>query len=65
MIRRSNGFDKFVAEYYLNKNKGLIDMDKAFVLANDLWDRATHKDKSAERLLGNLATIYNHKRELA
>ena len=63
-MSRHQTFREFVVEYYLKKGRGLYEWDKASVLANDLWYRATHKERKAEILLGKLAKIYNS-RELA
>lgn len=63
-MHKKETYRRFVAKYYLKRGKGLIDLDKAFVLADDLWDRAARGNKKAIVLLGKITKVYN-KRELA
>lgn len=63
-MARTKDFRLFIAEWYMGKNKGLIDEDKGFVMADDLWDRASKGDEEAKAQLGLLAEMYT-KRELA
>ena len=59
---RMKDFRMFIAEDYVKKSGGLIDLDKGFVLADELWDRACKKDKKATMKLGKLVRRYR-KRE--
>ena len=57
-------FRDIVAQYFMDKNNGLIDLDKAHVMANELWYNAAHGDKKSQKKLGMIARQYQ-KRELA
>ena len=62
-MARMKDFRTFIAEDFVTKSGGLIDIDKAFVMADELWDKAAHKNKKATIKLGKLVEKY--KRELA
>lgn len=56
---RVKDFRLFMAEDIERKYKGLIDIDKAFVIADDLWDRAMQgRDKRAANRLNYYVTKY-------
>ena len=59
-----NTFKDVVAQYYVKKNNGLVDMDKAYVMANELWNNAAHGSKHDQMILGMIARKYQ-KGELA
>lgn len=45
------------ARYFIKKGETLEE-DKAYVMADDLWDRAAHKDKNAVVKLGEIYEMY-------
>lgn len=63
-MARMKDFRMFIAEDFVKRGKGLIDLDRAFVAADELWDNAAKGDEEAKRNLGRLAKEYR-KRELA
>ena len=60
---RVKDFRQFVAEEYVAKGEGLIDLDRGFVLADTLWDKACKKDKKATARLGRLVRKYKKQQE--
>lgn len=59
-MSRLKGFRDFIAEQFVSKSNGLIDLDKGYTMADELWDKASKgKDKKAQTELGKLAKMYN------
>lgn len=59
---RMKDFRQFIAEDLCAKDKTL-DLDKAFVMADELWDKATKKNKKAQMKIGRYAKRFQKKRE--
>lgn len=53
----------FIAEDFVEKSNGLIDLDRGFVLADELWDNACKKNKKATVKLGKLVKKYKKRKE--
>lgn len=64
-MSKMKDFRMFIAEDFVKKNNGLIDLDEGFVLADELWDKACKKDKKATAKLGGLVRRYRNQKEQA
>lgn len=51
-------FKEAATKYFMLEGKGLIDEDKASVMANELWDKACKKDKKSLAKLGKIMRLY-------
>lgn len=62
-MNSSSGFRKYVAESFVKK-EGVFDLDKAYVMADELFHDAANGDRKAKEKLGGIVAQYL-KRELA
>ena len=62
-MSRMKDFRMFIAEDFVAKSNGLIDLDRGFVLADELWDAACKKNKKATVKLGKLVKKFRKKKE--
>ena len=58
-LEGKEGLRKAFRQYFIKNNLGLIDDDKADVMANELWDDATkNKNPKAITKIGKIVRMY-------
>ena len=51
-------FKEAAIMYFVEQGNGLIDEDKASVMANETWDAACKGDKKARAKIGEIMRLY-------
>ena len=51
-------FRLFIAEHFVEESDGLLELNDAFDLADELWNEACHQNKKAIYQLGKMVRMY-------